>query len=131
MSIEFSNPNGVAKRVAHYSHLAVVPSGYKQLILAGQVGNHLDGSFPDSLDDQFDQALSNILSILSSQGASGKDVVKLTCYLSERPASYARIGKALKETFPNQPPAQTLLIVAGLAFPALKVEIDVQAALRN
>lgn len=129
MPIEFIDPDGLAKPVAYYSHLAVVPGGYKQLVLAGQVGNHLDGTFPESLDEQFEQAIANILAVLKSQGATGRDVAKVTCYLAERPDSYARIGKALREAFPEPPPAQTFLIVAGLAFPALKVEIDVQAAL--
>ena len=129
MPIEFVNPDGLAKPVAYYSHLAVVPSGYKQLILAGQVGNRIDGSFPETLDEQFEQAIANILAILKSQAATGRDVVKVTCYLAERPDSYARIGKALKEAFPEPPPAQTFVIVAGLAFTAVKVEIDVQAGM--
>ena len=128
MPIEFLNPEGVAKPVAYYSHLAVVPSGYKQLVLAGQVGNRLDGSFPETLDEQFEQTITNVLAVLKSQGATGRDVVKVTCYLAERPESYARIGKALRAAFPEPPPAQTFLIVAGLAFPALKVEIDIHAA---
>ena len=129
MQIEFLNPEGLAKPVAYYSHLAVVPAGYKLLVFAGQVGNRLDGSFPESVDEQFEQAINNILAILASQGASGRDVVKVTCYLTERPESYDRIGKALRSAFPEPPPAQTFLIVAGLALPSLKVEIDIQAAI--
>ena len=129
MPIEFLNPEGLAKPVAYYSHLAVVPAGYKLLVFAGQVGNRLDGSFPESVDEQFEQAINNILAILASQGATGRDVVKVTCYLAERPESYARIGKALRSAFPEPPPAQTFLIVAGLALPSLKVEIDIQAAI--
>ncbi len=129
MPIEFLNPEGVAKPVAYYSHLAVVPPGYKQLVLAGQVGNRLDGTFPEGIDEQFEQAIANIITILASQGATGRDVVKVTCYLAERPESYARIGKALRQAFPEPAPAQTFLIVAGLAFPSLKVEIDVHAAI--
>lgn len=128
MSIEFLNPDGVAKPVAYYSHLAVVPAGYKQLVLSGQVGNRPDGTFPEGLDDQFEQAIANVLTVLKSQGASARDVVKVTCYLTERPDSYARIGRALTSAFPAPPPAQTFVIVAGLAFPSLKVEIDVHAA---
>ena len=128
MPVEFLNPEGLAKPVAYYSHLAVVPAGYKQLVFAGQVGNRLDGSFPESIDEQFEQTITNILAILASQGATARDVVKVTCYLVERPESYARIGKALRAAFPEPPPAQTFLIVAGLALPSLKVEIDVYAA---
>lgn len=128
MPIEFVNPSSVAKPVAYYSHLAVVPSDYKMLYFAGQVGNTPDGKFPESLDEQFEQTIANILLILQSQGANAKDVVKLNCYLAERPESYERIGRALLSAFPVPPPAQTFLIVAGLAFPSLKVEIEVVAA---
>ena len=128
MPVEFINPDNVAKPVAYYSHLAVVPAGYKLLYFAGQVGNTLDGTFPESLDEQFEQTIANILAILQSQGARPSDVVKLNCYLSERPENFLRIGKALRSAFPAPPPAQTFLIVAGLAFPALKVEIEVVAA---
>ena len=116
--------------MAFYSHLAVVPSGHKLLVLSGQVGNRLDGSFPESLDEQFEQAIQNILAILKSQGAGPEDVVKLSCYLAERPQSYARIGAALRGAFTGKPPAQTFLVVAGLAFPQLKVEIEAIAAVR-
>ena len=129
MPIEFLNPEGVAKPVAYYSPLAVVPAGYKQLVLSGQIGSRIDGSFPETLDDQFELAVANVLAVLNSQGASARDVVKVTCYLTERPGSYARIGKILTAAFPAPPPAQTFVIVAGLAFPGLKVEIDVHAAL--
>lgn len=129
MPIQFLNPECVAKPVAYYSHLAIVPGDLRRLILAGQVGNRRDGSFPDTLDEQFELAIANILAIVKSQGATGRDVVKLTCYLAERPVNYSRIGKVLRDAFPEPPPAQTFLIVAGLAFPALKVEIDAEAAL--
>ena len=130
MPIEKINPPQVAPPVAYYSHLAVVPAGHKLLVLSGQVGNRLDGSIPDSLDDQFELAIQNILAILASQGVGPEDVVKLSCFLSERPQNFVRIGAALRSAFPGKPPAQTFLIVAGLAFPQLKVEIEATAAVR-
>ena len=130
MSIEKLNPPGVAPPVAFYSHLAIVPPEHKLLVLSGQVGNRADGSMPDALDEQFEIALDNILAILKSQGAGPEDVVKLTCYLAERPQGYARIGAALRAAFTGKPPAQTFLIVAGLAFPQLKVEIEAIAAVK-
>jgi enamine deaminase RidA (YjgF/YER057c/UK114 family) len=131
LPVEKLNPPEVAPPVAFYSHLAVVPPDHKLLVLAGQVGNRLDGSFPDSLDEQFEQALNNILAILKSQGAGPEDVVKLSCFLAEKPQNHARIGAALRAAFTGKPPAQTFLIVAGLAFPQLKVEIEALAAVRS
>lgn len=128
MPLTFTNPPGVATPVAYYTHLVVIPPGHTQLVLAGQIGQRPDGSFAETLDEQFDLALRNALTILASQGAGPQDVVKLTCYVTERPASYAGIGKALRTAFPDRPPAQTFVVVAGLAFDALKVEIDVVAA---
>ena len=131
MSIEKLNPPDVAPPIAFYSHLAVVPPDHKLLMLSGQVGNNLDDSYPDSLDEQFEQALNNVLAILKSQGAGPEDVVRLNCYLTETPQDYARIGAALRAAFTGKPPAQTFLIVAGLAFPQLKVEIEAVAAVRS
>ena len=129
MPIERINPASVAKPIAFYSHLTVVPPGHRFLYLAGQVGNRLDGSIPESMDEQFEQTICNIVAILESQGAGADDVVRLNCYVTERPANFERIGRSLRSTFPTAAPSQTFVIVAGLAVPQLKVEIDVVAAI--
>ena len=128
MSVEKLNPPNVPQPIAYYSNLAVIPPSHKLLMLSGQIGNRLDGSMPDALDEQFAQALKNIVAIVESQGGGSQDVARLTCYVTERPESYDAMGKSLRETFPAPPPAMTFIIVAGLAGPHLKVEIEAVAA---
>ncbi|HEY2709063.1 MAG TPA: Rid family hydrolase [Caulobacteraceae bacterium] len=127
MTIQRINPEGVAAPVGVYCHLTVAPAGSRLLLLSGQVGVAPDGSVAASLEAQFDQALANIGAILASQGASFADVVKVTYYLTERPADFGPIRASIARAF-AEPTASTLLFVAGLAAPHLKVEIEAIAA---
>jgi len=130
MSVEKFNPPEGPAPVGPYSQLAVVPPDHRLLVLAGQVGVAADGSLPDSLEAQFELALAHALSIAASQGAGPADVVKLTYYLTERPADMSRFRAIIRSAFPGAPPASTLLIVAGLAAPQLKAEVDLVAAVK-
>ena len=78
MPISKLNPDILYAPAGNYSQLALVSSGYRFLVLAGQLGLTRDGSLPDAVEDQFDRALNNILVIVQSQGGSADDVVKLT-----------------------------------------------------
>lgn len=127
MAVSMSNPPGVAAPLGHYSHLATVPAGSRLLLLAGQVGVTVDGRFPETVEAQFEQALDNIEAILRGAGAGFADVAKVTYYFAERPADFGRIRQRMAERFAHAP-AATLLFVAGLAAPHIKVEIDIVAA---
>src|SRR3954471_18253631 len=81
MSLKFVNPQNVAKPAAAYSNLAIVPPGRRLLVLAGQVGNRLDGSFVDSVEAQFEQALANVNAIVASEGGTAADIARVTCFL--------------------------------------------------
>jgi enamine deaminase RidA (YjgF/YER057c/UK114 family) len=128
MSLKFVNPSAVAKPAAAYSHLAIVPPGRRLLVLAGQVGNRADGSFVDSVEGQFEQALANVNAIVASEGGTAADIARVTCYLVEKPTDGPRIGAAIKNAFPHTTPAMTWLYVAGLFRADVKVEIEAIAA---
>jgi len=95
--------------------------------LAGQLELTRDGSLPDAVEDQFDQALNNILVILQSQGGSADDVVKLTFYYPEESADRTRHSRALRAMFGERRPPITLIRVVGLADPKYKVEVGASA----
>ena len=128
MTLKFVNPPAVAPPAAGYRHLAIVPSGRRLLVLAGQFGNRLDGSVVEDLEGQFEQSLANILGIVASEGGIAADIARITCFLVERPTDGARIGAAMKKTFPDGPPAMSWIYVAGLFRPEAKVEIEAIAA---
>lgn len=128
MGLKFVNPQTVAKPAAAYSNLAIVPSGRRLLVLAGQVGNRPDGSFVESLEAQFEQALANINAIVASEGGTAADIARVTCFLVEKPTDGPRIGAAIKNAFPDGLPAMSWIYVAGLFLPNMKVEIEAVAA---
>ena len=85
MSLEFVNPTNSPAPAGGYSNLAVIPPDRRLLVIAGQIGNLMDGSIVEGLEAQFDQALANINSIVSSQGGYSSDVARVTVFLVEKP----------------------------------------------
>jgi len=128
MSLKFVNPRPVAKPAAAYSHLAIVPPGRRLLVLAGQIGNRLDGTFGESVEAQFELALANVIAIVASEGGTAADIARVTCFLVEKPTDGPRIGAAIKQAFPGELPAMSWIYVAGLFRPDVKVEIEAIAA---
>ena len=53
MGLEFVNPENAPAPAANYSNLAIVPAGYRLLVIAGQIGNLSDGSIVDGLEAQY------------------------------------------------------------------------------
>ena len=65
MGLEFVNPENAPAPAANYSNLAIVPAGYRLLVIAGQIGNLSDGSIVDGLEAQYEQSISNINAIVA------------------------------------------------------------------
>jgi 2-iminobutanoate/2-iminopropanoate deaminase len=74
------------------------------------------------------QVLENIGKILTAANASFADVLKVTVYLTDV-GDRTVINPVRKEFFGETRPASTLIGVAALAIPGMKVEIDAVAAL--
>jgi 2-iminobutanoate/2-iminopropanoate deaminase len=92
-------------------------------VLSGQVGMTVEGRVPDDAAEQLDLALMNVLRNLDEAHMAATDLVKLTLYLTEE-IDHRRRAAILRERLGSHAPSMTLLFVAGLASPALKVEID-------
>jgi 2-iminobutanoate/2-iminopropanoate deaminase len=126
-SVRFSNPSTVAPPVGAYSHVAVVAPGTELLYVAGQVGLKLDGSLPESPEEQFTQALANVVAILQAEGATPADIVKLNTYLV-RPMQPEQVRAARQRLLgANVAPASTLVYVSRLAQERFLVEIEAVA----
>ena len=82
------------------------------------------------LDLQFEQVLKNIVAILAEGGAKPKHVVRMTVYITDRPA-YLKLRDELvpiwKSTMGNHYPAMALVEVAGLVNQSALVEIEATA----
>jgi 2-iminobutanoate/2-iminopropanoate deaminase len=126
MPITLSSPPNVHAPGA-YSHAALVTGATERLVLSGQVGIMPDGTVVEDAAAQIDQALANIGAILAAHGMSQANLVKMTVFLTD-PALIGAWRSARSGWLGGHRPASTLLIVAGLADPRFKVEIEAEAA---
>ena len=119
------------------------PKGYsngisakgRMIFTAGVVGWDEHESFPDyTLHGQFARALMNTLEILAVDGAGPQHIVRMTCYVTDRPEylnSRDEIGAAWREIMGPNFPAMTLVEVKGLVEAAAKVEIETTAVVEE
>jgi enamine deaminase RidA (YjgF/YER057c/UK114 family) len=100
------------------------------LVCSGQTAMGPDGSLPASADmgDQVRVALDNVVAVLSAGGMSPADIVKSTIYTTDVDAIIGVLAPAAQKILGSNLPASTLIGVSRLAFPELKVEIEVVAA---
>lgn len=80
------------------------------------------GTFPDSIEAQSEQSLTNVGYILAEAGYSFDDVVKTTVLLSDM-NDFAAMNEVYAKFFPNEKPARVCYQVAKLPL-GVKVEID-------
>jgi enamine deaminase RidA (YjgF/YER057c/UK114 family) len=110
----------------------VVATG-RQLFIAGQVGWNAQGQFEsDDFVAQVEQALKNIVDVLTAAGGKPSDLVRVNWYVTDKAEYVARqreIGEAYRRVIGRNFPAMTLLVVAGLLEPRAKVEIEATAVL--
>ena len=121
------NPKSVHPPLGPYSHQVDVPPNARWLVMSGQVGMRADRSVPESVGEQFDVALHNIVANCEEAGLSASDVVKLTIYLVDEVSTEERAA-ILQRHFGEWQPAMTLVYVPRLAAPPIKVELDAWAA---
>jgi enamine deaminase RidA (YjgF/YER057c/UK114 family) len=81
---------------------------------------------PASIEEQTRNCFRTISRALSEAGFALADVVRATYYVTDR-ADAERVLPICGEFLANIRPAATLLIVAGLLKPEMKVEIEVTA----
>ena len=128
MALIFKNPKSVPETAANYRHMAIMPSNKRLLILAGQIGNEHDRTLLGNVEEQYDQALKNIIDIVISEGGQSGDIARISIFLVDKPDG-SRIRESNNKYFPSGPPAMSWLYVAGLFRPDVKVEIEGIAAL--
>ena len=116
----------VAPPQAHYSH--AIRAG-NVVYIAGQVPVDPDGQLVDGdAEAQARQVLTNLKGVVEAAGATMDDIVKTSVFLTTR-SDRAAVGKVRREFFADPPPANTLVIVAGLAEPEMLVEIEATVVL--
>lgn len=109
---------------------AVTLRGAETIVLcSGQTAIGADGGIPTTTDmgEQIQVALTNLQTVLADAGMTIADVVKLTVYTTDVDELLAAYGGVAELLGPGLP-AMTLIGVARLAYPELKVEIEATAA---
>jgi len=108
-----------------FSH-AVVPADGRTVYLAGQTGHGADGSLAETLVEQFDSALANVVEALAAAGGAPEHLVRLHIYVTDAADYRARLralGDAWRRHLGAHYPAVALFEVAGLFDPAARVEL--------
>ena len=110
-----------------YSHAVEIPAPERLLFMSGQIGIAPDGTVLESFDEQCNQAMANVEALLSDAGMTRASMLRVTYYLTDA-EDLATLGSIRNTRWgSDQPPAVTTLVVAALAAPELKVEIEVVA----
>ena len=107
-----------------YSHGVIVESS-RLLFVAGQTARDAQGNVVCKGDaaGQTRQVLENMKRVVEGAGGRMEDVAKTTVFITDI-AYREAVGRVRQEFFQGDPPANTLLVVAGLADPAFLVEIE-------
>jgi len=124
---EFRNPSNVHQPVGLYSHQVEISGNERLLVISGQVGIREDGTVPDDPLEQIDVALENIFRNLQAANMDVKDIIKLTYYLVGE-IDTAKRRELTASKLQGYKPCSTLIYVAALASPVLKVEIEAWAS---
>ena len=124
---DFRNPSNIHAPLGSYSHQIEITGSERMLILSGQIGMREDGTLPDDALEQIEVALENIIRNLQAANMGVKDLVKLTYYLVGE-IDTAKRRELVAAKLQGHKPCSTLLYVARLATPDLRVEIDAWAS---
>ena len=126
------NPPGLAPPRG-YSH-GIAGSG-ATLFVAGQIGWNAQAALvSDRFVDQFDQALANVLSVVTAAGGTPASVARMTIYVVDKNAYLAatsELGTRYRARMGKHFPAMTLVEVKGLLEPGALVEIEATAILHT
>jgi enamine deaminase RidA (YjgF/YER057c/UK114 family) len=121
------NPDTVHAPLAAYSHQIEISGSERQLVISGQIGMTPDGHVPENPIEQLGVALDNVERNLEAAGMELADLVRLTTYAVGEWDNDAR-RQLLASRLGAHRPCMTLVFVAALAGPSLRVELDAWAS---
>lgn len=119
------NPEGLARAVG-YTHAVVAAPG-RLVQVAGQVAMDPTGAVVgETLVEQFDVALGNVVTALEGAGATPAHVVSMLVFVTDMAgyrAGLRDLGPVWRRHFGRHYPAMALVGTTELVEPAAKVEI--------
>ncbi|MFI6013396.1 RidA family protein [Streptomyces sp. NPDC051243] len=126
MSTERVNPPDLSPPTG-FSH-AVVATGSRVVFLAGQTALDADGKVVGkTLPEQFERALTNLLTALKAAGGTPADLARVTVYATDV-AAYreraAELGRIWRQSAGRDYPAMAVVEVVRLWDEQAMVELD-------
>jgi len=116
-----------AQPFSNYAQAIAVEPAQKLLFVSGQVGADPKGTIAALPEHQHEYAWKNVLAILAAEGMDHRNIVDAHVYITD--AAHIGIYREVRDRIlQGHRCAATLLIVAGLAHPALVMEVSVTAA---
>ncbi len=118
-----------------YNHGVLVPIAIdaQLLTVAGQVGWNGSGCLVGAtFAAQFEQALSNVLAVVTEAGGQPCSVVRLTIYVTDKnlyEAELTAVGESYRRVMGTHFPAMALVEVKGLVASGALVEIEAMAVI--
>ncbi|MEV6808094.1 RidA family protein [Streptomyces sp. NPDC017248] len=126
MTAERVNPPGLSPPTG-FTH-AVVATGSRVVFLAGQTALGADGTLTgDTLPEQFEKALGNLLTALGAAGGTPADLARVTVYTTDVAAYRAharRLGGIWRQAAGRDYPAMAVVQVVRLWDERALVELD-------
>ncbi len=127
MPSELINPESLGAPSGYSNGLLTDLSG-RLLFIAGQIAwNQKHEIVSDDFVEQFDQALSNVMSVIAEAGGKASDTARLVIYVTDKNEYRERtreVGERYRKHMGKHFPAMVLVQVAGLLDDAAKVEIE-------
>ena len=95
------------------------------IYVSGQVAFNSQGKLvgKGNMKTQTRQVFRNIKAVLAAAGAKMEHIIKINTYITDG-SKFMDMLEARGEIFGNNPPASTAVVVAGLAFPGLLIEVE-------
>jgi enamine deaminase RidA (YjgF/YER057c/UK114 family) len=103
------------------------------VFIAGQVGWNAQQVFEsESLPEQFERALNNVLEVLAEAGGRAEHICRMTAYCCDKPAYLAarrELGSIWKRLMGRHYPAMSMIFVSDLLDSPGKIELEATAVI--
>ena len=94
-----------------------------QIFVSGMTGRDLENKVPEGMYAQSKLLFSKMKALVEEAGGKMDDLVQINVFVTEM-ATLEEFWRARREFFTGDFPCSTLVQVAGLANPALKIEVN-------
>ena len=120
------NPDKVVIPASNYVQAVVHSAAAQRVVISGQLGLSPDGILADGLENQMQQAWSNVFAVMSASGFEKQDLIRAVIYVTV-PGSVAIYRQVRDEMLDGHLCANTYVEISALAAPQFLVEIEAEA----